>query len=171
MEKKLKKIKAVFADVDNTLLCLYMKGLDGKRTVGFHDYNDWLEYNINNNAYINCQAPKGMSNIINALHANQAKVYGLTECTNSFEYNSKFNRLRECYPDVFKHHGDLISIDSRHKKVLIMQMIAKRDKLAPEEIMFIDDSYAEVMEAFDAGMLAMHTTEALERFADSVKLS
>ena len=139
------------------------------RAINF-EYNDWLEYNIITNAYIHSTAPKGMFNIIEYLHSKGVKVYGLTECTNSFEYNSKYNRLRECYPGVFNHHGDLISIDSRHKKILIMQMIAKRDNLNPEEIMFIDDSYTEVMEAFDAGFFSMHTTEALERFASGVTL-
>lgn len=170
MINKLRKIKMVFADVDNTLLYLKMKDENGKRTVGFHDYNDWLKYNINNNAYIDCLAPKGMYNIIEALHQNGAKVYGLTECSNSFEYNSKYNRLRECYPGVFCHHGDLISIDSRHKKILIMQMIAQRDSLNPEEIMFMDDSYTEVMEAFDNGFFSMHTTEAMERFMEGVHI-
>lgn len=164
MQNKLKQIKMVFADVDNTLLYLHMKDSNGHRTIGFQDYNDWLEYNINTNAYIGCKAPTGMTNLITMLHLNGAKIYGLTECTNSFEYNSKYNRLRECYPGIFTHHGDLISIDSRHKKVLIMQMIAKREGLSPYQIMFIDDSYTEVMEAFNTGFFAMHTTETLERF-------
>ncbi len=170
MKKKLKQIRAVFADVDNTLLCLKMKDENGRRIVGVHDANNWLEFNINNNAYIECSAPRGMLNIINALHGNGAKVYGLTECTNSFEYNSKYNRLRECYPGVFCHHGDLISIDSRHKKVLIMDMISKRDGMDHSEMMFIDDSYMEVMEAFDCGYFSMHTTEALERFMLGVEM-
>ena len=165
MENKLKKVRAVFADVDNTLLYLKMKDTNGKRTVGFSDYNDWLKYNIITNAYIDCFAPKGMFNIINRLHDQGAKIYGLTECSNSFEYNSKYNRLRECYPGIFNHHGDLISVDSRHKKILIMQLIAERDGLDASEILFIDDSYQEVMESFSAGFFAMHTTEALERFA------
>ncbi|MCQ2979425.1 MAG: hypothetical protein MJ245_06490 [Clostridia bacterium] len=164
MEKHLKKIKAVFGDVDNTLLCIKLRDSNGKRVVGFPDYNDWLKYNIFTNAYIDCQAPKGMFNLINAFHNHGAKVYGLTECSNSFEYNSKFNRLVECYPGVFKHHGDLISIDTRHKKILIMQYICERDGLNPDEVMFIDDSYTEVMEAFNAGFFSMHTTEAMERF-------
>ena len=142
-----------------------MKDTNGKRTVGFSDYNDWLKYNIITNAYIDCFAPKGMFNIINRLHDQGAKIYGLTECSNSFEYNSKYNRLRECYPGIFNHHGDLISVDSRHKKILIMQLIAERDGLDASEILFIDDSYQEVMESFSAGFFAMHTTEALERFA------
>ena len=164
MRKHINNLKAVFADVDNTLLCIKLRDSEGKRAVGFLEYNDWLKYNINTNAYINSIAPLGMLNLINFLHDRGVKVYGLTECTNSFEYNSKYNRLRECYKGIFNHHGDLISIDSRHKKILIMQMIAERDGLNPEEIMFIDDSYHEVMEAFDAGFFSMHTTEALERF-------
>ena len=171
MEKKLSKIKMVFGDVDNTLLCLKMRNYDGKRTIGFAEYNDWLKYNIMTNAYIDCSAPKGMSNLINALHENGAKIYGLTECSNSFEYNSKYNRLRECYPNVFEHHGDLISIDDRHKKVLIMQLVAEKENLAPSEIMFIDDSYTEVMEAFGKGFFAMHTTEVMERFNDGVRIA
>ena len=166
MIDKLRNIKMVFADVDNTLLYLHMKNGEGKRVVGFSDYNDWLKFNINNNAYRECLAPKGMKNIITLLHNHGAKIYGLTECSNSFEYNSKYNRLRECYPGIFEHHGDLISIDSRHKKVLIMQMIAEKEHLREDEIMFIDDSYSEVMEAFDKGFFSMHTTEALERFID-----
>ena len=170
MKDKLNKIKMVFADVDNTLLCLKLKDYNGKRVIGFLEYNDWLEYNITTNAYINCVAPKGMYNLISALHNNNAKIYGLTECSNSFEYNSKYNRLKECYEGIFNHHGDLISIDSRHKKVLIMEIIAKRDGLQPNEIMFIDDSYTEVMEAFSKGFFSMHTTEVMERFNDGVNL-
>lgn len=168
MNSKLSKIKMVFADVDNTLLCIKLRDTNGKRIVGFAEYKDWLKYNIMNNAYIRCSAPKGMYNLIEALHKNGAKVYGLTECSNSFEYNSKYNRLKECYDDLFLHHGDLISIDDRHKKVLIMQIIAERDGLDPSEIMFIDDSYTEVMEAFDKGFFSMHTTEVLERFTDGI---
>ena len=166
MDRRLKNIKAVFADVDNTLLCLKKYDNDGKRTVGFKEYVDWLKFNIFNNAYIDCVAPKGMFNLITELNANGVKVYGLTECSNSFEYNSKYNRLRECYPDIFLHHGDLISIDDKHKKVMIMEMIAERDSLKPDEIMFIDDSYPEIMDAFYAGFFSMHTTEVLERFSD-----
>lgn len=171
MNKKLSKIMMVFADVDNTLLCLKMKDYNGRRTVGFSDYNDWLKYNILTNAYIDCSAPRGMSILINALNDEGAKIYGLTECSNSFEYNSKYNRLRECYPGIFEHHGDLISIDSRHKKVLIMQIIAEKYNLDPSQIMFIDDSYTEVMEAFDKGFFSMHTTEVMERFNDGVDIS
>lgn len=165
MKKKLKGIKALFADVDNTLFCVKIYSEDSKRVVGFKNYEDWLRFNIFNNAYINCTAPRGVMNLVKEAHEMGIKIYGLTECTNSFEYNSKFNRLKECYPDgVFEHHGELISIDDRHKKVLIMQMIAERDGLRADEIMFIDDSYSEIMEAFDAGMFAMHTTEVMERF-------
>lgn len=170
MKAKLDNIKLVFADVDNTLLFLKMYDNNGKneksgrRIVGVQDYTDWLKYNINNNAYIHCEAPKAMKKIITGLHENGAKIYGLTECTNSFEYNSKFNRLKECYKGIFEHHGDLISIDSRHKKVMIMKMIAEREGIKLEGVMFIDDSYSEIMEAFDAGIFSMHTTEAMERF-------
>lgn len=164
MEKKLKGIKALFADVDNTLFCVKLYDENNKRIVGFKEYKDWLKYNIFNNAYINCTAPTGMKNLVDAVHEMGIKVYGLTECTNSFEYNSKFNRLKECYPGVFMHHGELISIDDRRKKVMIMEMIAERDGLNPEEIMFVDDSYSEIMEAFEAGMFSMHTTEVMERF-------
>lgn len=166
LEAKLNKIKALFIDVDYTALCLYMKTEDGKRTVGFPDYDEWLKYNIFNNAYKDCEAPKGMYNIVKALHDKGVKVYGLTECSNSFEYNSKYNRLREVYPGIFNHHGDLISCDDRKRKIKIMQLIAERDNLNIEEIMFIDDSYSEVMEAFAAGIFSMHTTEALDRFGN-----
>ncbi len=165
MKEKLGRIKVLFGDVDNTLLCLKMYNEEGKRIVGFEDANDWLKYNINHNAYIKCQAPRGVKNLIDDLHFNHGvKIYGLTECSNSFEYNSKFNRLKECYPGIFEHHGDLISTESRHKKVLIMKMIAERDGYDMNEIMFIDDSYTEIMEAFGAGLLSMHTTEVMERF-------
>lgn len=167
MEKKLEKIKVMFADVDNTLLCLKMYDDDGKRMIGAVDNDDWLKYNITHNAYINCIAPRGVSDIVNYLFKeNGAKIYGLTECSNSFEYNSKYNRLHECYPGIFEHHGDLISTDSRHNKVKIMKIIAERDGYEPDEIMFIDDSYMEIMEAFEAGIFSMHTTEVMERFTD-----
>lgn len=165
MQDKLNKLKVVFADVDNTLLCLKMYDDAGKRIVGFENQDDWLKFNINTNAYIKCQAPRGVKNLIDDLHFHHGvKIYGLTECSNSFEYNSKFHRLNECYPGIFEHHGDLISTETRHKKVMIMKMIAERDGYNMDEIMFIDDSYTEVMEAFAAGMFAMHTTEVMERF-------
>ena len=171
MEDKLAKIKALFADVDNTLLCIKLYDNagkndkeNGKRIVGRKEYNDWLRYNINNNAYIHCTAPRGLSNLVKLLGEKGARVYGLTECSNSFEYNSKFHRLQECYEGRFLHHSELISVDDRHKKILVMKMIAERDGLLPEEIMFVDDSYTEVMEAFDAGFFSMHTTEVQERF-------
>lgn len=165
MEKKLAKIKVLFGDVDNTLLCLKMYDDNGKRMVGAFDSDDWLKYNINHNAYISCIAPKGVYDLVNLLARNQGvKVYGLTECSNSFEYNSKYNRLHECYPGIFEHHGDLISTDTRHNKVKIMKMIAERDHYALDEVMFIDDSYMEIMEAFEAGIFSMHTTEVMERF-------
>lgn len=165
MDKKLAKIRVFFGDVDNTLLCLKMYDDNGKRMVGAVEYDDWLKYNIDHNAYQNCIAPRGVYDLVNILHFEQGvKIYGLTECSNSFEYNSKYHRLAECYKGVFNHHGDLISIDSRHKKVKIMKMIAERDGYAMDEIMFIDDSYMEIMEAFEAGMLSMHTTEVMERF-------
>lgn len=164
MQEKLKRIKVAFLDIDNSLLLLKMYDENGKRIIGRLDYKDWLQYNINNNAYINCQAPTGVYNLVQQLHEQGTKIYALSECTNSFEYNSKYNRLHECYPGVFEHHGEVISIDDRHKKVLIMKMIAERDGLAMNEIMFIDDSYSEIMEAFDAGIFSMHTTEVMERF-------
>ena len=80
------------------------------------------------------------------------------------EYNSKYNRLREEYPGVFEHHGDLISTDSRHKKVFIMKAIAERDGVEMNEILFSDDSYMEVMEAFEAGIFSIHTTDVMDEF-------
>ena len=74
MDRRLKNIKAVFADVDNTLLCLKMYDNDGKRTVGFKEYVDWLKFNIFNNAYIDCVAPKGMFNLITELNAEIASL-------------------------------------------------------------------------------------------------
>ena len=169
MKERLDKIKLVFADVDNTLLCLRMYDANGQndkdngeRIVGVYDGKEWLRYNVFTNAYLHCTAPVGMTKVIYQLHNNGAKIYGLTECGNSFEYNAKYNRLRECYQNVFEHHGDLISVDSRSKKVMVMQLIAERDEVALDEILFIDDSYSEVLEAFHAGILSMHTTEALE---------
>nr|MCR5154999.1 hypothetical protein [Lachnospiraceae bacterium] len=153
------------ADVDNTLLCLKMYNDEGRRIVGVASSDDWLRFNITRNAYVNCIAPKGVYDLVYGLHnKNGAKIYGLTECSNSFEYNSKYSRLHECYPGIFEHHMDLISTDTRHNKVKIMKMIAERDGIALDEIMFIDDSYMEIMEAFDVGILAMHTTEVMERF-------
>ncbi len=173
MEFKLKKIKALFLDVDNTALCLKMynnNGINdkenGQRIIGILDDDEWLDYNIKNNAYIYCEAPKPIYNLVNYITANGGKVYGLTECKNSFEYNSKFNRLKECYEGNFLHHGDLISVDTRHMKVKIMKAIAERDNLNLDELMFIDDSYLEIMESHKAGILGMHTTEALMRFDD-----
>lgn len=171
MENKLKQLKIAFADVDNTLLYLKLKDSKGNRIIGFPEYEDWLKFNINNNAYTECFAPKGMYNLVKALHDNGVKVYGLTECTNSFEYNSKYNRIRECYPGIFTHHGDLISISDKKLKVAIMEEIAKRENISHKEIMFIDDSYTEVMQAFSAGFLSMHTTEALERFHEGLTLT
>jgi len=170
---KLDKIKALFLDVDNTALCLKMydyNGLNdkenGNRIVGILDDKEWMAYNIKNNAYIYCKAPEALVSLVNFLKAKGVMIYGLTECKNSFEYNSKFNRLRECYDGNFLHHGELISVHTRHDKVAVMQMIAERDNLSLEEIMFIDDSYYEVMEAASAGLFGMHTTEALERFSN-----
>lgn len=51
-----------------------------------------------------------------------------------------------------------------------MRLIAKREGINPDEIMFIDDSYTEVMESFGNGFFSMHTTEVLERFNDGVQL-
>lgn len=166
MESKLNKIKVLFGDVDNTLLYLKMYDKEGNRIVGFPEYDDWLNYNICENAYVNCIAPKGMKNLLQIMKENHVKIYGLTECSNSFEYNSKFNRLKEVYPGIFNNHGDLISIDTRKNKVKIMKMIAARDNLQLDEIMFVDDSYNEIMESFAAGIFSMHTTEVLERFSD-----
>ena len=164
----------VFADVDNTLLCLKMKDYNGKRTVGFSEYNDWLKYNILTNAYINCSAPKGMYNLIEALHNNGAKVYGLTECSNSFEYN----RLRECYEGIFEHHGDLISIDSRNKKVLIMQLIAEKEGLdlkdttIQESINGIKKKYINEINEFHQSnlMLMQQTNENNKKNLEELKM-
>lgn len=65
---------------------------------------------------------------------------------------------------MFEHHGDLISTDSRHKKVFIMKAIAERDGVEMNEILFSDDSYMEVMEAFEAGIFSIHTTDVMDEF-------
>jgi len=167
----LEKFRLAFADVDNTLLSLHMynnNGVNdkdnGKRIVGVREYEDWLKYNICNNAYIHCKAPKPMHRLLTRLHTTGSKIYGLTECSNSFEYNAKYNRLRECYDGIFTNHGDLISVDSRSKKVLVMKIIAEREGVPLDQVFFVDDSYFEVMEAADAGIFAIHTTEAMEIF-------
>ena len=173
MQKVIKNIKLVLLDVDNTALCLKMYDYEGKndkelgtRIIGIKDDMEWLRYNINNNAYIHCEAPVEIVNIVNYVKSRGGMVMGLTECKNSFEYNSKFNRLRECYSGSFLHHGELISIDTRHNKVAIIKMLAERDEISLDEILFIDDSFTEVMEAANEGIIAMHTTEALMRFRD-----
>ena len=178
MNEKLKKIKALFLDVDNTALCLKMYDYNGvndkekgERIIGIVDDMEWMQYNIKNNAYVYCEAPKPIYNLVNYVKSNGGKVYGLTECKNSFEYNAKFNRLKECYEGNFLHHGDLISVHSRHDKVPVMRMIAERDNLQLNEIMFIDDSYFEIMESHKIGILGMHTTEALMRFDDMNNIS
>lgn len=173
MKNKLDKIKLILIDVDNTGLCLKMYNnngindrLNGKRIIGVKDDMEWLEYNIVNNAYKYCEAPAPIVNVVNYVVKNNGKVMGLTECKNSFEYNSKFNRLKECYEGSFLHHGDLISVDTRHNKVPVIKILAEHYKLKYEEIMFIDDSFMEVMEAAEIGVVAIHTTEAMMRFAD-----
>lgn len=170
---KLDSIKLLFLDVDNTALCLKMYDNNGEndkkngsRIIGILDDTEWLEYNINNNAYIHCEAPRQIYNLVKYITNNGGRVYGLTECKNSFEYNSKFNRLKECYDGNFLHHGDLISIDTRHMKVKIMTAIAEKENIPIEDVMFIDDSFFEVMESHKVGILGMHTTEALMRFDD-----
>ena len=172
MKNKLNKIKLILIDVDNTGLCLKMyndNGINnketGKRIIGVKDDMEWLEYNIVNNAYKYCEAPAPIVNIVNYIASNGGIAMGLTECKNSFEYNSKFNRLKECYEGSFLHHGDLISVDTRHIKVPVIKMLAKKYDLQYDEIMFIDDSYMEVMEAAEIGVIALHTTEAMMRFS------
>ena len=169
--EKIKNIKAAFLDVDNTALYLKMYDYNGRndkengeRIVGILDDKEWMAYNINNNAYQYCEAPLQLVNLVDFLGKRSVKVYGLTECTNSFEYNSKFNRLKECYPGNFKHHGDLISVHTRHNKIAVMKILAQRDGYNLDEILFVDDSYPEVMEAYEAGILSMHTMEAMIRF-------
>ena len=173
MRERLNKIKALFLDVDNTALCLKMydnNGVNdkssGKRIIGILDDKAWMEYNIKNNAYVYCEAPRQIWNLVQYVKKNGGKVYGLTECKNSFEYNAKYNRLRECYKGSFLHHGELISVHTRHDKIPVMRAIAERDNLSLDEIMFIDDSFYEVMEAHENGMLSMHTVEAMMRFDD-----
>ena len=178
IEEKLKSIKALFLDVDNTALCLKMYDNDGindqehgKRIVGVKDDKEWMAYNICNNAYKYCEAPIPLYNLVEYVRNNGGKIYGLTECSNSFEYNSKFNRLRECYPGSFLHHGELISVHTRHDKVFVMKTIADRDNLDLGEIMFVDDSYLEVMESSCEGIFGMHTLEAMMRFDDMSDMS
>ena len=178
MIDRVNKIKALFLDVDNTALCLKMYNYNGindkklgERIIGILDDKEWMEYNIKNNAYVYCEAPKPIFNLVNYIKERGGNIYGLTECKNSFEYNAKFNRLKECYDGSFLHHGELISVHTRHDKVPVMQMIAERDKLSLDEIMFIDDSYLEIMEAHKEGILGMHTTEALMRFDDMTNIS
>lgn len=173
IEEKIKSIKALFLDVDNTALCLKMydnNGINdrenGKRIIGVKDDKEWMAYNIHNNAYQYCEAPVPIFNLVNYVRNNGGKVYGLTECTNSFEYNAKFNRLQECYKGSFLHHGELISVHTRHDKIPVMKVIAERDDLNLDEIMFIDDSYFEVMEGANEGIFSMHTLEAMMRFDD-----
>ena len=173
MKEKIDKIKAIFLDVDNTALCLKMYDFNGindkehgTRIIGLLDDKDWMAYNIKNNAYKYCEAPRQLVDLVNYVKKRGAMIYGLSECKNSFEYNAKYNRLKECYAGSFNHHGELISVHTRHDKVAVMKIIAERDGLEPEEIMFIDDSYPEVMEAHEAGFLAMHATEAIMRFDD-----
>lgn len=172
MKEKLDKIKLILIDVDNTGLCLKMynnNGINdkehGKRIIGVKDDMEWLKYNIVNNAYKYCEAPVPIVNVVNFVVSNGGLAMGLTECKNSFEYNSKFNRLKECYQGSFLHHGELISVDTRHVKVPVIKMLAEKYELQYDEIMFIDDSYMEVMEAAEIGVIALHTTEAMMRFA------
>jgi len=172
MKQKLSKIKLILIDVDNTALCLKMydhNGINdkenGRRVIGVPDPMEWLKYNIVNNAYKHCEAPVPIVNVVNYVVSNGGMAMGLTECKNSFEYNSKFNRLRECYKGSFLHHGELISVDTRHIKVPVIKILAEKYDLAYDEIMFIDDSFMEVMEAAEIGVVAVHTTEAMMRFA------
>ena len=178
MKQRLNKIKLILLDVDNTALCLKMyddNGINdkenGKRVIGVPDPMDWLKYNIMNNAYKYCEAPVPIVNVVNHVVSNGGMAMGLTECKNSFEYNAKFNRLKECYQGSFLHHGELISVDTRHIKVAVIKILAEKYGLAYDEIMFIDDSFMEIMEAAEIGVVAIHTTEAMMRFAtmDDVK--
>ncbi len=172
MKEKLDKIKLILIDVDNTGLCLKMynnNGINdkenGKRIIGVKDDMEWLRYNIFNNAYKYCEAPVPIVNVVKHVVTNGGTAMGLTECKNSFEYNAKFNRLKECYEGSFLHHGELISVDTRHIKVPVIKILAEKYNLQYDEIMFIDDSYMEVMEAGEIGVIALHTTEAMMRFA------
>lgn len=173
MKAMIDNVKALFLDVDNTALCLKMydnNGVNdkekGKRIIGILDDKAWMDYNIRNNAYIYCEAPIQIWNLVKYVREHGGKIYGLTECKNSFEYNAKFNRLKECYDGSFLHHGDLISVHTRHDKIPVMKAIAERDHLSLDEIMFVDDSYFEVMEAHEVGIFSMHTVEAMMRFDD-----
>ncbi len=148
-------VKLLFLDVDNTALCLKMydnKGINdketGSRIMGVFDEKDWLSYNINNNAYQYCVAPIPLHNLVQYLHKRGVKIYGPTESKNSFEYNAKYNRLRECYEDNFQHHGDLIMVHTRHDKVFVMQEMAKKEDIPLSQVMFIDESYFAIMESF-----------------------
>ena len=74
MKERLDKIKALFLDVDNTALCLKMynnNGINdkenGERIIGIVDDKEWMEYNIMNNAYIYCEAPIQIYNLVKYL--------------------------------------------------------------------------------------------------------
>jgi hypothetical protein len=172
MKDKLDNIKVLVLDVDDTGLVLKMykdeNGKNnkdgGKRIIGIFDCDEWLEYNIMNNAYKYCVAPVPLANLAQYVKNNGGLVMGLTECRNSFEYNAKYNRMRECYEGCFEHHGDLVTVDTRKLKVKVMLKLCNKYGITPDQMMFIDNSSSEVMEASESGIFAMHTTEALLRF-------
>ena len=99
MVTKLNKIKALFLDVDNTALCIKMYDYNGvndkqhgERIIGILDDKEWMAYNIRNNAYIYCEAPKPIYNLVNYVKNNGGIIYGLT-CT----------RKRQCKRITAKH--------------------------------------------------------------------
>ena len=154
----LNSIKMAFFDIDGVLsVPSYFR--DGRFTPGGNK-EWWDDFTKNNeDAYIDCKAPKVLKDFLTFLEEQGIFLYILSteDNTDAIEAKRKFIK-REYYNIKFE---DYIFVEDDCLKVPILKTFAASKGLKNSELYFLDDTFNLVLEASDKGFNSHHISEFL----------
>ncbi|MCR4960824.1 MAG: HAD-IA family hydrolase [Lachnospiraceae bacterium] len=147
-------MKLVFFDVDGTLIVPIYKNKKGKMVVGFSD-EEWFEYceTQGEKGYQYCKPVMPVIRYAREKKAEGAKLFVLSTAQTPGEIKAKEHYAEVNFPGLF---DEVITVPHDHMKVEVIEAKAEEEGVQLSDCELVEDTYANVLKANDAGIVATH---------------
>lgn len=147
-------MKLCFFDIDGTLVVPLYKDKNGNTVVGFTD-EEWFEYceKSSPEGYKYCKPVMPVIRYARQRKEEGARLFVLSTAQSLGEIESKKHYINENFPGLFE---GVLTVDKDSQKIEIMNKMAMDAGVEVKECELVEDTYANILKANDAGFTATH---------------
>lgn len=156
----MKKPKYAFFDIDGTL-SIPLYNLNGDLVQGMTE-EQWFEFNMwHNDTYKDCKSSSALTDALSTLSKDCFGLYCLTCECNSRAYFNKADFILSRYKPYFNDIRQIEFVADKEDKIRFMLRFAATKGVKPKEILYVDDDFALIVKASQAGINAKHISHFL----------